>query len=180
MSMFGDLICEKGELIGLWQALATPYTAEICAGAGFDWLMFDGEHAPNTLQTLLGQLQAISSYPVHPVARPPSTNPALIKQYLDIGFPTLLCPMIDSAEHALRTVAATRFPPVGILGVASATSRASRFGADRTNRMPSLAHPIARERATLLPSPTKTTVRFCSLPKISCIVNRSPRAWQGW
>lgn len=28
--------------IGLWQALANPYTAEICAGAGFDWLLFVG------------------------------------------------------------------------------------------------------------------------------------------
>lgn len=129
MSRFGDLLAQRRPLLGLWQALATPYTAEICAGAGFDWLMFDGEHAPNTAQTLLGQLQAISAYDVHPIARPPVADPALIKQYLDIGFPTLLCPMVDSAEQARRIVAATRFPPVGVRGVASATSRASRFGA---------------------------------------------------
>lgn len=130
MSLFVDFVRERGQLVGLWQALATPYTAEICAGAGFDWLMFDGEHAPNTAQTLLGQLQAISAYPVHPVARPPSTEAAIIKQYLDVGFPTLLCPMVDGAEHAASIVAATRFPPMGVRGVASATSRASRFGGE--------------------------------------------------
>lgn len=131
MSLFTDLVAERGQLIGLWQALAAPYTAEICAGAGYDWLMFDGEHAPNTAQTLLGQLQAIAPYDVHPVARPPVADPAIIKQYLDIGFPTLLCPMVDSAGQAEAIVAATRFPPLGVRGVASATSRASGFGADK-------------------------------------------------
>lgn len=127
MSLFGDLLKQKKQ-IGFWQALASPYSAEICAGAGFDWLLFDGEHAPNTLQTLLSQLQAISGHSVHPVARPPVGEPWMIKQYLDLGFPTLLIPMVESAEQATRLVQATRFPPDGVRGVASATSRASRFG----------------------------------------------------
>lgn len=117
--------------LGLWQALASPYTAEICAGAGYDWLLFDGEHAPNTLQTLLAQLQAVAPYPVAPVARVPIGEAWIIKQYLDIGFSTLLVPMIDSAEQAAAIVAASRFPPLGVRGVASATSRASGFGRDR-------------------------------------------------
>src|SRR5690606_26688911 len=103
-----------------------------CAGAGFDWLLFDGEHAPNTPQTLLMQIQAVASSPVHPIARPPIGDAAIIKQYLDLGFRTLLIPMVDSAAQAAQVVAATRFPPRGIRGVASSTSRASAFGADRT------------------------------------------------
>ena len=130
MSRFGDRLAEGRPLLGLWQALATPYTAEICAGAGYDWLLFDGEHAPNTLQTLLAQLQAVAPYPVEPIARVPVGETAIIKQYLDIGFRTLLVPMVESAAQAERIVAATRFPPRGIRGVASATSRASGFGAD--------------------------------------------------
>ena len=130
MSPFVEALGEGRPLLGLWQALANPYTAEICAGAGFDWLLFDGEHAPNTVQTLLAQLQAVTPFPVHPIARVPLGEPVAIKQYLDIGFRTLLVPMVDSAEQARAIVAATRFPPRGIRGVASATSRASSFGAD--------------------------------------------------
>ncbi len=130
MSRFGDRLAEGRPLLGLWQALATPYTAEICASAGYDWLLLDGEHAPNTLQTLLGQLQAVAPYPVEPIARVPVGEAAIIKQYLDIGFRTLLVPMVESAAQAARIVAATRFPPRGIRGVASATSRASGFGAE--------------------------------------------------
>lgn len=123
-------LAEARTQIGLWQALANPYTAEICAGAGYDWLLFDGEHAPNTPQTLLAQLQAVAPYPVEPIARPPVGDPAIIKQYLDIGFRSLLIPMVESAEQARMLVSATRFPPRGIRGVASATSRASGFGSN--------------------------------------------------
>jgi 4-hydroxy-2-oxoheptanedioate aldolase len=130
MNKLKNALAENRVQIGLWQALANAYTAEICAGAGYDWLLFDGEHAPNTIQTLLAQLQAVQAYPVEAVARVPVGDPAIIKQYLDIGFRSLLIPMVESVEQARMLVAATRFPPHGIRGVASATSRASGFGAN--------------------------------------------------
>jgi 4-hydroxy-2-oxoheptanedioate aldolase len=117
--------------IGLWAGLAHPYTAEICAGAGFDWLLLDGEHAPNSLQTILAQLQAVAAYPVAPVVRPPWNDFVLIKQILDTGAQTLLVPMIQSAEEAAAAVAATRYPPAGIRGVGAALARSSRW-----NRIP--------------------------------------------
>lgn len=130
MNKLKQALADHRPQIGLWQALANAYTAEICAGAGYDWLLFDGEHAPNTIQTLLAQLQAVKAYPVEAVARPPVGDPVLIKQYLDIGFRSLLIPMVESAAQAKMLVAATRFPPHGMRGVASATSRASGFGAN--------------------------------------------------
>lgn len=57
--------------IGLWLGLAHPYSAELAANAGFDWLLLDGEHAPNDLRSLLSQLQAIAPYRSQPVVRPP-------------------------------------------------------------------------------------------------------------
>ncbi|MBU6444675.1 MAG: HpcH/HpaI aldolase/citrate lyase family protein [Alphaproteobacteria bacterium] len=121
-------LAERRAQIGLWQSLANPYTAEICADTGYDWLLFDGEHAPNTIQTLLAQLQAVAPYPVEPVARVPVGEAAIIKQYMDIGFRSLLIPMVENAEQAKQLVAATRYPPRGIRGVASAVSRAAGFG----------------------------------------------------
>lgn len=129
MTAFKDKLAEGKPLLGLWQALASNYTTDICARAGFDWLLFDGEHSPNTAQTLLGQLQASAPFPVEAIARVPMGEPVAIKQYLDLGFATLLVPMMDSAEQAGAVVAASRFPPRGTRGVASSTSRASGFGA---------------------------------------------------
>ncbi|CAD7340157.1 HpcH/HpaI aldolase/citrate lyase family protein [Sphingomonadales bacterium 56] len=130
MIPFKERLAQGRPLIGLWQALANNYTADICARLGFDWLLFDGEHSPNTAQTLLGQLQAVERHGPEPIARVPGNDPVIIKQYLDIGFRTLLVPMVDTAEQAAAAAAATRYPPDGIRGVASGTSRAAGFGLD--------------------------------------------------
>lgn len=61
--------------IGLWLGLSSSYSAELLAGAGFDWLLIDGEHAPNNVQTVLTQLQAIAPYPSQPVVRPSWNDP---------------------------------------------------------------------------------------------------------
>ena len=113
--------------IGLWLGLADPYCAELAANAGFDWLLIDGEHAPNDLRGMLGQLQAVAPYPSHPVIRPVIGDTALIKQALDIGVQTLLVPMVESAEQARELVRAIHYPPSGVRGVGSALARASRW-----------------------------------------------------
>ena len=114
--------------IGLWLAMAAPYTAELCANAGFDWLLLDGEHSPLDLRTALAQLQAIAPYRSHAVVRPPVGDAVLIKQLLDIGASTLLVPMVETEEQARHLVAATRYPPRGIRGVGAGIARASRWG----------------------------------------------------
>lgn len=120
---------QRGDtVIGLWLALASAYTAEICAGAGFDWLVIDGEHAPNDVRSILTQLQAAAPYLTHPIVRPPSGDAVIVKQLLDIGAQTLLIPMVETAEQARQMVAATRYPPQGIRGVGAALARASNFG----------------------------------------------------
>jgi 4-hydroxy-2-oxoheptanedioate aldolase len=113
--------------IGLWLGLTDPICAEICAGAGFDWLLIDGEHAPNDVRSTLAQLQAVAPYPAHPIVRPVSGDVQLIKQLLDIGAQTLLVPMVESAEQAKLLVAAMRYPPAGIRGVGAALARASQW-----------------------------------------------------
>ena len=114
--------------IGLWMGLADPCAAEMLAGAGFDWLLIDGEHSPNDLRSVLAQLQAAAAYPVHCIVRPVNADADLIKRYLDIGVQSLIVPMIETPGDAARVVAATRYPLRGRRGVASATTRASRWG----------------------------------------------------
>ena len=127
VNTFKQALYAKRAQIGLWVGLAGAYTAEIVASTGFDWLLLDAEHAPNDVRSVLTQLQAVAPYPAHPVVRPVIGDVALIKQLLDIGAQTLLIPMVETAEQALRMVAATRYPPNGIRGVGSALARSSRW-----------------------------------------------------
>jgi len=125
---FKRALARREAQVGLWLSLANPYTAEVCATAGFDWLLIDGEHAPNDVRSILAQLQALAPYPGHAIVRPVIGEVALIKQLLDIGAQTLLVPMVDTAEQARQLVAATRYPPEGVRGNGSAIARASRWG----------------------------------------------------
>ncbi|MET0853446.1 MAG: aldolase/citrate lyase family protein [Microterricola sp.] len=111
----------------MWVCSGSPVVAEICAGSGVDWLLIDGEHAPNGLESILAQLQAVAAYPVTPLVRAPVGDTVIIKQLLDLGAKNLLIPMVDSAEQAADLVAATRYPPAGVRGVGSALARASRW-----------------------------------------------------
>jgi 4-hydroxy-2-oxoheptanedioate aldolase len=113
--------------IGCWVGLADANVAEALAGCGFDWLLLDGEHAPNDVRSILEQLRALAPYAVSPIVRPVQGDVALIKQYLDVGAQTLLVPMVDTPEHAALLVKAMRYPPDGIRGVGAALARASRW-----------------------------------------------------
>ena len=138
-NLFKQALAQGQEQIGLWLGLADPYAAELCAGSGFDWLLIDGEHAPNDLRSVLASLQAIASAasvggtgvsaPSHPVVRIPQGETALIKQVLEIGATTLLVPMVESAEQARALVSAMRYPPQGVRGVGSGLARSSRWSA---------------------------------------------------
>ena len=124
---FKQALREGRPQIGLWVAVADAYVAEMLATTGFDWLLIDGEHAPNDLRSTLGQLQALAAYPAHAVVRPVQGDTALIKQVLEIGAQTLLVPMVETAEQAAQVVAATRYPPHGVRGVGSAIARSARW-----------------------------------------------------
>lgn len=113
--------------IGLFLGLANAYTAEIVAGTGFDWLLIDGEHGPNDLRSIIGQLQALAPYPVRPVVRTVDHDVARIKQLLDGGAQTLMVPMVETAADAEKLVRAMRYPPHGIRGVGTAMARAARW-----------------------------------------------------
>lgn len=113
--------------VGCWLALASPYSAEAIARAGFDWLLIDGEHAPNDIPLILGQLQAIAPSPASAVVRIPVGETWIIKQVLDLGCQTILVPMVESAEQARMLAAAMHYPPRGVRGIGSALARASQF-----------------------------------------------------
>ncbi|MCD2444186.1 aldolase/citrate lyase family protein [Agromyces sp. SYSU K20354] len=113
--------------VGMWVCSGSPIIAEIAAGSGVDWVLIDAEHSPNGLESILGQLYAMSGYPVAPVVRPPIGDTVVLKQYLDLGVQNLLVPMVDSAEQAAELVRAMRYPGGGVRGVGASLARSSRW-----------------------------------------------------
>jgi 4-hydroxy-2-oxoheptanedioate aldolase len=95
---------------GLWLSLTSSYVAELAGHIGFDWLLVDGEHAPNDLTSIMQQLQVLRSSSSPVIVRPPIGEVHLIKQYLDMGVQSFLIPMIESREQAELMVKAVRYP----------------------------------------------------------------------
>ncbi len=117
-----------GETVfGCWLGLADTFSAELMGTAGFDWLLIDGEHAPNDLRSILAQLQVLAASPSHPIVRVPVGETYLMKQMLDAGAQTILVPMVESAEQARQLVRDVTYPPHGDRGVGYSLTRAARF-----------------------------------------------------
>ena len=125
---FRDRLAEASRpLVGMWACSGSPLVAEICAGAGLDWLLIDMEHSPNGLTSTLAQLQAVAAYPGTAVVRVPIGDVVTIKQVLDLGAQNLLVPMVSSADEARAVVAAVRYPPRGGRGIGSSLARSGRW-----------------------------------------------------
>ena len=103
--LFRDLFTEEAvsarggrPAAGMFLCSGDSTAAEICAGAGMDYLLIDAEHAPLTLADILGQLRTIAGYRVPTMVRVPALDPVLIKQFLDLGAQTLIVPKIGRAH----------------------------------------------------------------------------------
>lgn len=113
--------------VGAWLSSAAPAAAEALGCVGYDFLVVDMEHTPIDMPQMIGILRALAGTPAQAVVRPPWNDVVMVKRAMDAGAITLLFPYVQNADEARRAVAATRYPPEGVRGVAG-THRASRFG----------------------------------------------------
>ncbi len=129
MNPFRHLIKAAGAQppIGTWIMSASPLVAEALGCAGFDWGVVDMEHSPLDMADVIHLLQAIGNTKMVPVVRVPWNEPVMVKRVLDAGATTVLFPFVQNATEAAAAVAATRYPPQGIRGMAG-MSRATRYG----------------------------------------------------
>jgi 2-keto-3-deoxy-L-rhamnonate aldolase RhmA len=112
--------------LGGWLSLPDLSVAEIMTGAGFDWLMIDGEHGAFDLGTLQQAFAAFRGTATVPLVRVAWNDAVRIKQVLDIGGEGIMLPQVNSADEARAAVAACKYPPQGIRGFGP--RRASDWG----------------------------------------------------
>jgi 4-hydroxy-2-oxoheptanedioate aldolase len=125
---FKQALSQGKRQIGCWMSFADGQLAEIMGTCGFDWLVIDGEHAPNDIRSIRDQLMALAASPSHPVVRVPVGETWMIKQVLDAGAQTVLVPIVESADQARELVRACHYPPKGVRGVGATAARATMFG----------------------------------------------------
>ena len=129
MNPFRQLLENAGSQapLGTWVMSASPIVAEAVGCAGFEWGVIDMEHTPLDMMDIVHLMQAVGNTKMLPVLRVPWNDTVTVKRVLDAGAATLLFPFVQNAAEAQRAVAATRYPPEGVRGMAG-MSRGSRFG----------------------------------------------------
>ena len=124
-----ELLVAGKTVIGAQLRFGSPAVAELFGHAGFDYIVFDTEHAPQTSVGVQQQIQALASTPATPIVRMLKNDADLPRPFLDMGAGGTLVPFVNSAEDARLGAQALRYPPVGTRGYGP--SRASRYGMDK-------------------------------------------------
>jgi 4-hydroxy-2-oxoheptanedioate aldolase len=101
-----------GAAYGAWCSIPSPLTAELLAGAGFDFLILDCQHGID-FSDLLPMLQAVSRSVTTPVVRVPGNDPYWIGRALDLGAQAIIVPMVSTRADAERAALACRHFPDG-------------------------------------------------------------------
>jgi 4-hydroxy-2-oxoheptanedioate aldolase len=114
--------------VGSWLTLGSPLAAEYMAHVGWDWLVVDTEHSPIGFESTVNCFRAINTTDTIPMVRVAWNDPALIKRVLDGGALGVVVPLVSSVAEAEKAVAAVRYPPEGMRGVAG--GRAMVYGSD--------------------------------------------------
>lgn len=125
---FKDALKAGKPQVGLWNSIAGYSVAELLGGAGYDWVLVDAEHSAIETIDILPALQALAGTPESSaLVRLAGNDPILFKRVLDMGAQTIMVPFIQSRSEAEAAVAAMRYGPSGIRGMAGMT-RATRYG----------------------------------------------------
>ena len=118
MNLVKQKLQQGQKTVGGFLQTLSPVAAEIMSQSGFDWLIVDLEHAPGDFANLQLQLQAMNGSAVIPFARAPWNDEVAIKRILDTGVLGVLIPYVNTRAEAEAAVAACKYPPEGVRGVA--------------------------------------------------------------
>lgn len=113
-------------VIGTYVRYGEPAISEVLCYLGYDFLMFDGEHAPIGERECENLARVCELTGVTSIARVPSNQPWIIGRHLDVGIQGIQVPMVNSGAEATAAARAAKYAPLGGRGLAGA--RAAKYG----------------------------------------------------
>jgi 2-keto-3-deoxy-L-rhamnonate aldolase RhmA len=122
-------VLKKNQLsLGMWVTIPCAEVPEALSRIGFDWFVFDTEHAPTSLETVQRLLPSLNGSNTMPIIRVAWNDIVMVKRALDLGVEGIIVPWVNTKEDASKAVRACRYPPQGIRGVGP--RRAAVYGLD--------------------------------------------------
>lgn len=123
---FRARLAARAHMVGTFVKIPTPHATEMLGAIGFDFVVFDQEHAALTASDLDIMLLAARAANIAGIVRVPNADRSGILTVLDCGASGVLVPHIDTKAKAEAIVAACRYRG-GNRGFAT-TTRAGGYG----------------------------------------------------
>jgi len=104
-------ILKRGEVaLGVSVSIGHPDVAEILGKMVFDFIHFDTQHTPLSIETVQSMMQAMSYSQSTPIVRVQWNNISMINRALDIGAHGVVVPFVNTKEDAIKALQYSTFP----------------------------------------------------------------------
>ena len=127
-----------GVVFGCFVPLPSPEIIEICAVAGFDFVLLDAEHGRVGPENAYEMILAAEANGIPAFARIGQNDRQVILKFLDIGISGVLIPQTNTPEEATRAVQAMRYYPRGLRGLAGGRSFGFGLAGDPKDLVPKI------------------------------------------
>ncbi len=107
----------EGPVFGPFSKTSDPAIVETLGHAGFDFIILDTEHGPNSIETVQDLIRAAQIVGMAPIVRIASGNYEMIGKALDVGAAGVQVPQISCADDVRAAVEHAKFAPLGMRGV---------------------------------------------------------------
>jgi len=105
---------KRGEVtLGITVSIGHPLVTDILGGIGFDFINFDLQHSPLSIESTLSMMEAMSFSETTPIVRVPWNEFAIINSALDIGAHGIIIPYVNTKEDVLKAIDYATYPPRG-------------------------------------------------------------------
>jgi 4-hydroxy-2-oxoheptanedioate aldolase len=128
---FREHLAGDEPVFGVFSKTNDPFFIEILGKSGFDFVILDREHGPNSIRELYPLVMAAWLNDLYPVVRVGSLEESEVQRVLDLGVAGIQIPHIESAADAERARRFIRFHPQGSRGVCRFVRAAEFTAMDR-------------------------------------------------
>lgn len=113
MRSLQDQLRQRSPLLGTFTVLGSVDGIELACRSGFDFVVVDAQHGSFDVGMMHEALRAIEPTDCLPIVRIENHTLGSVEALLDVGYMTLIAPMVNTPEQARAIVEATHYPPRG-------------------------------------------------------------------